>query len=341
MKDRFSIYTDRDIISLPNIEVIVIPANAKAGEYYSLDKYVYEQAGEEDMKAARAKTGDLKIGTCALTDGFRIGKKVIHAVTPSYYIKDSELLLAACYENALEIAREHGLRTIAFPLLGSGNMSFPWSEAEKIARDVLNRKENYNWFYEIVLVEKSISRAIEEADYTDYPTELLEELNAIADYELREQAELIHRQYTAMQRDKKDWEKHLADRKAYYASQGVEDDGLYNISRFTELLRKYTGKDKKYTSHTALAKSLGINNLSRYLNGKSGVFNRDSVIQMALELEMTPDDFKAFVFSSGNSFPTSTRDTVIFEHVKRGIYSMKDIERELAVREKTKRESGR
>ena len=42
-------------------------------------------------------------------------------------------LLAACYRNSLNLAVEHGLRTIAFPAISCGVYSYPISEACKIA----------------------------------------------------------------------------------------------------------------------------------------------------------------------------------------------------------------
>lgn len=42
-------------------------------------------------------------------------------------------LLAACYRNSLALARDHGLRTIAFPAISTGAYRFPLERATRIA----------------------------------------------------------------------------------------------------------------------------------------------------------------------------------------------------------------
>ena len=42
-------------------------------------------------------------------------------------------LLAACYRNSLELAREHGIRTLAFPAISTGAYGFPLESASRIA----------------------------------------------------------------------------------------------------------------------------------------------------------------------------------------------------------------
>ena len=83
---------DKDIITLP-VEAIVIPANPEAGKIYGLDKYVYEKAGKEDMLRARRLVGSLNVSCCAITEGFKLQRKVIHCVTPPYSTRDFEFLL--------------------------------------------------------------------------------------------------------------------------------------------------------------------------------------------------------------------------------------------------------
>ena len=43
------------------------------------------------------------------------------------------MLLASCYRRSLEVARQHGVRTIAFPAISCGIYGYPVEEAAKIA----------------------------------------------------------------------------------------------------------------------------------------------------------------------------------------------------------------
>jgi O-acetyl-ADP-ribose deacetylase (regulator of RNase III) len=60
---------------------------------------------------------------------------VIHTVGPIYGMHNGEeaSLLAACYQNCLELAVENDLKTIAFPSISTGAYRYPKDEAAKIA----------------------------------------------------------------------------------------------------------------------------------------------------------------------------------------------------------------
>ena len=46
-------------------------------------------------------------------------------------------LLANCYRHALELAREHGLATVAFPAISTGVFGYPADEAAKVVSRTL------------------------------------------------------------------------------------------------------------------------------------------------------------------------------------------------------------
>src|SRR5262249_45914474 len=62
-------------------------------------------------------------------------RHVIHAVGPVWNggRKDEEDLLASCYRTSIELARQHGLRSIAFPAISTGVYHFPADLAARIA----------------------------------------------------------------------------------------------------------------------------------------------------------------------------------------------------------------
>ena len=69
------------------------------------------------------------------TGGNLLAKHVIHTVGPIYGRdpeRDAELL-AACYQNSLLLARQHGVSSIAFPSISTGVYGYPKPEAAKIA----------------------------------------------------------------------------------------------------------------------------------------------------------------------------------------------------------------
>ena len=78
---------------------------------------------------------------------------VIHTVGPIYFEhtpSEAEALLTCCYENSLHLAKEKGLKTIAFPLVSAGVYGYPQKDAIKVAVETM--KKHICDFEEITLV---------------------------------------------------------------------------------------------------------------------------------------------------------------------------------------------
>ncbi len=83
----------------------------------------------------RCPTGEARI-----TPGFDLPARfVIHTVGPVWRGGDSgePQLLAACHRNAMALAREHGIDSIAFPAISCGVYGYPRDAAAAIALSVL------------------------------------------------------------------------------------------------------------------------------------------------------------------------------------------------------------
>ena len=63
---------------------------------------------------------------------------------------EPESLLTSCYENSLKLAKENGLKTVAFPLISAGVYGYPQREAIKVAIETMMLQQND--FDEITLV---------------------------------------------------------------------------------------------------------------------------------------------------------------------------------------------
>ncbi len=87
---------------------------------------------QEECDAILRRDGPLEVGGAAITGGGKLRARfVIHAaamgdlpVTPDS-IRDAT-------RSSLELARENGVRSIAFPVLGTGVGGFPFTEAARI-----------------------------------------------------------------------------------------------------------------------------------------------------------------------------------------------------------------
>jgi O-acetyl-ADP-ribose deacetylase (regulator of RNase III) len=114
---------------------IVNAANAELAGGGGVDGAIHRAGGPEIMAACRA-IGSCPTGRAVVTTaGALPAGKIIHAVAPRY--KDGThgeaAQLASAYNAALEIASQEGLKTIAFPSLGTGAHGYPVKGAARIA----------------------------------------------------------------------------------------------------------------------------------------------------------------------------------------------------------------
>jgi O-acetyl-ADP-ribose deacetylase (regulator of RNase III) len=79
------------------------------------------------------KHGSLVTGGAALTSGGNLKARfVIHAVGPIMGSGDEDEKLYAATKNALELAEQHRLKSIAFPAISTGIFGFPVERCAKI-----------------------------------------------------------------------------------------------------------------------------------------------------------------------------------------------------------------
>ena len=77
----------------------------------------------------------IKPGQAVITGGHDLpNRHVIHCLGPVYGVDTpSAVLLADCYRNALKVAEEHGLASLAFPAISTGIFGYPAAEAAHVA----------------------------------------------------------------------------------------------------------------------------------------------------------------------------------------------------------------
>ena len=125
----------RNDIASMRTDAVVNTANPYPQAGRGVDSRIHAEAGPELMKA-REKYGELHVTDAVITPGYRLpARYVIHVCGPRYIdgMHNEEELLRQSYRNALELARENGCESIAFPLLSAGSYHFPKEEALHIA----------------------------------------------------------------------------------------------------------------------------------------------------------------------------------------------------------------
>ena len=144
--------TKGDITKL-SVDAIVNAANTSLLGGGGVDGAIHRAAGhgllEECITLNGCKTGQSKI-----TKGYNLPAKfVIHTVGPIWYggNKNERELLKSCYITALNLAKENGIKTIAFPAISCGVYHFPLEEACKIATDTVREFISKNDCFEKII----------------------------------------------------------------------------------------------------------------------------------------------------------------------------------------------
>ena len=117
------------------VDAIVNAANEKLLRGGGVDGAIHRTAGPELQEACN-RIGGCPTGEARITPGFRLqARYVIHAVGPRWHGggRGEADLLASCYRRSLELAAEHGLKTIAFPGISTGIYGYPLEDATRIA----------------------------------------------------------------------------------------------------------------------------------------------------------------------------------------------------------------
>lgn len=308
----------RNDITKMSVDAIVNAANSSLQRGGGVCGAIFAAAGVDMLQAECNRIGNCTVGCAIITDGYALpAKHVIHAVGPVWQggIHNEECLLSSCYTNSLNIALEHGLKSIAFPLISSGIFGYPKDEALRVAISAIGKflLKNEMMIYLVVfdkaaytLSDKLFNSITEYIDdnYVDKHTPKFRQ------YDL----EMLHQVREMTSTDADDF---FAEKKMIVSAEAPRklDDVLNHISEtFTEMLLRLIDESGKTDPEVYKRANLDRKLFSKIRSNLRYKPSKNTVVALAVALELNLDQTKDLLRRAGYALSPSSRFDLIVEY---------------------------
>lgn len=320
-------YVIKGDITKVKADAIVNAANSSLLGGGGVDGAIHRAAGtgllKECMTLGGCKTGDAKV-----TKGYNLPcSYVIHTVGPVWRggSNGEEALLRSCYTRSLELARERGCKTVAFPLISAGVYGYPKWEALRVAAEAISDflADDSDMSVTLVLFDRSIVSEISRR-YADIESSFPDAFGEI-DYCAEMPAPCDMSAYYS---DKKtDFSvKGAGVTRALCASAGL-DDMLKNLDcSFSEKLLRLI--DERGMKDPEVYKRANIDRklFSKIRTDREYRPRKTTVLAFAVALKLTPEETDELLKSAGYALSRSQKLDVIVEYfLNKGIYDIYEI----------------
>ena len=326
----------RNDITRVRSDAIVNTANPLPVIGRGTDTTVYEAAGKEMLLESRRKIGAIERGQSAYTPSFKLKKNgvkyIIHTVGVLYENGEhgEKEILRSCYDTALKLAAQLKCKSIAIPLLASGNYKFPKDLALQIAVEEISRFLLENDIAVFLVVYDDESYKISEKLFDDVEDFLCDNLERDEDdfaYELLESEPIRCAEPKVgapVQKSALHLNECITTEKLITP---IDVDAFIKIStenlNFQNTLQQLIAE--RQVDNATIYKKACIDKkfFSKIISNKDYVPKKHTVMALGLALELPLVEYEAFLASAGYAFmPSSRFDMIIKFCVINKIYNL-------------------
>lgn len=317
----------RNDITAMQVDAIVNTANPRPAIGGGTDSAVHKKAGPRLLEA-RKRIGHISPGQAAITPAYGLDAEyVIHTVGPvwvdgSHGEKD---LLADCYRNSLQLAKDRGCQSVAFPLISTGTYQFPKGLALEIATGVISRFVLTNDIMVYLVVFDKASYTLSEKlmrDVKSYIDNNYAQVLAQAEYS-RDMSRPVRRSRLAYPK-KLSAPVEQADMVCNSAPQPDWDNIAHSLGKtFSETLLELI--DRKGLTHAEAYSKANIDrkHFNKIKNNKNYKPTRYTVLAFAIALELDIDRTKELMETAGLALSKSNLfDVIVSFFIENGRYNI-------------------
>lgn len=333
----------RNDITKMSVDAIVNTANPRPVIGLGTDSMIHEAAGPS-LLIARQAIGRIDVGCAEITPAFNLqAKYVIHTVGPvwdggSY---GEEKSLRGCYDNSLKLAVEHKCKSIAFPLISTGNYGFPKDKALQIAISAFSEflLEHEMQIY-LVVFDRTSFKLSEKLfqSVASYIDENYVDECEVASYGVRENIRSCKRRRRDMEACESSSvleemptvgaveELRSCAPMAASKAMSLEDMLKQADVGFTETLLNLIDKTGKKDSEVYKKANISKQHFSKIRNNPNYKPTKPTAIALALALELSLEDTKDLIGRAGYALTNSSKfDLIIRYFIEQGNYNVVEI----------------
>lgn len=319
------LYIVRQDITKMDCDAIVNAANNTLLGGGGVDGCIHRVAGPRLLEECRT-LGGCETGEAKITKGYNLpSKHVIHTVGPVWKGgKNGErILLESCYKKSLELAKEHGCESVAFPLISSGVYGYPKDKALSVAVEAIKE----------FLFENEMTVYIAVFDRASYEisADLFEEVSSYVDDNYVAEHEVKYG-YARRSLSNASFEENTinfcrCEKLSKYVSLDTETDLINILSNLDDNFAVTLFKliDAKGISDVECYKRANVSKQTWYkiLNEKEYRPSKNTIIAFAIALELSLEETKHLLSTVGFTFSRSSKFDVIIEYfILNGIYDV-------------------